>query len=218
VDPVIAWLPALIGLAAGAAAGWGIRLLLARLRHGVLVRPGLLEASAALITAVGVGLTWPGALVALVVWAGLLGVALGAVDLVHHRLPDALTLPAIPITVVLIGSTELTAPATGSVITALIVAVVLGGAFWALSALAPRAMGLGDVKLVPSLALMTGYVSVAAGVLAVVIAFVLGAVVALLGMLTRRLGLGSAIPFGPFLLAGCWLVLALPGLVGFVVG
>ncbi len=54
--------------------------------------------------------------------------------------------------------------------------------------------------------------------LAVVIAFVLGAVVALLGMLTRRLGLGSAIPFGPFLLAGCWLVLAVPGLVTAIVG
>ena len=71
-------------------------------------------------------------------------------------------------------------------------------------------MGLGDVKLVPSLALMTGYVSVAAGVLAVVIAFVLGALVAALGMLSRRLSLTSAIPFGPFLLAGCWLVLASP--------
>ena len=65
---------------------------------------------------------------------------------------------------------------------------------------------------------MTGYVSVAAGVLAVVIAFVLGAVVALLGMLFRRLSLRSAIPFGPFLLAGCWLVLVFPGLVTAVVG
>ena len=79
-------------------------------------------------------------------------------------------------------------------------------------------MGLGDVKLVPSLALMTGYVSVASGVLAVVIAFVLGALVAVLGMVSRRLSLTSAIPFGPFLLAGCWLILVFPGLVTTVVG
>ena len=218
MNPGIAWLPALIGAVGGAAAGWGIRLLLARLRRGVVVRAGIIEVACALITAVGVGLSWPGPLVALVVWAGVLGVALGAVDLVHHRLPDALTLPAIPITLVLIGVTEFAAPATGNVLTGLIVAGVLGGAFWALSAISPRAMGRGDVKLVPSLALMTGYVSVAAGVLAVVIAFVLGALVALLGLLVRRLSLNSAIPFGPYLLAGCWLVLVFPELVTVLTG
>ena len=218
MDPGSAWLPALVGAVGGAAAGWGIRLLLARLRRGVVVRPRLLEAAAALVTGAGVALSWPGPLIAMVVWAGLLGVGLGAVDLVHHRLPDALTLPSIPISLLLIGITEFAAPATGSVIIAVIVAGVLGGAFWALSAISPRAMGLGDVKLVPSLALMTGYVSVAAGVLAVLIAFVLGAVVALLGLLIRRLSLSSAIPFGPYLLAGCWLVLVFPELVTVVTG
>ena len=152
------------------------------------------------------------------VWAGLLAVALGAVDLVHHRLPDALTLPAIPITAAVIAGVELAAPGTGSPVTAVLVAIVGTGLFWALSALAPRAMGLGDVKLLPSLALMTGYLSVAAALLALVIAFVLGALVALGGLAVRRLSMTSAIPFGPFLLAGCWLVLAVPGLVTAVVG
>ena len=79
-------------------------------------------------------------------------------------------------------------------------------------------MGLGDVKLLPSLALMTGYLSVAAALLALIVAFVLGALVALGGLAVRRLSMTSAIPFGPFLLAGCWLVLAVPGLVTAVVG
>ena len=114
MDPAIAWLPTLIGLAAGAAAGRGIRLLLGRLRRGVVLRAGVPEISAAVVTGAGVGLGWPAAVVALVAWAGLLGVALGAVDLVHHRLPDALTLPAIPITLLLIGVTDVLAPATGS--------------------------------------------------------------------------------------------------------
>ena len=73
MNPGIAWLPALVGLAAGAVAGWGSRLLLARLRRGVVVRAGILEVACALITAVGVGLSWPGPVVALVVWAGVLG-------------------------------------------------------------------------------------------------------------------------------------------------
>lgn len=218
VNQGILWLPALIGVTGGAVAGCGIRLLLARLRRGVVVRVGILEAAAALLTGIGVGLSWPGPLVALVVWSGLLAVALGAVDLIHHRLPDAVTLPAIPITAILVGLTELIAPAAGSVLIALAVAVVIGGLFWAVAALVPRAMGLGDVKLVPSLALMTGYVSIASGLLAVVIAFVLSALVALAGLVLRRLTLTSAIPFGPFLLAGCWLVLVFPGLVTAVVG
>ena len=37
-------------------------------------------------------------------------------------------------------------------------------------------------------------------------------------MVLRRLSLTSAIPFGPFLLAGCWLVLAFPDLVTAVIG
>jgi prepilin signal peptidase PulO-like enzyme (type II secretory pathway) len=47
-----------------------------------------------------------------------------------------------------------------------------------------------------------------------ILAFGLGALIALAGLATRRLALGSAIPFGPCLLAGCWLVLALPAQFG----
>src|SRR6478609_4275040 len=211
-------LPGLVGALAGALAGWGIRLLLARLRRGARFRAGVLELSAAALTGIGVALSWPGPLVPLVIWAGLLGVALGAVDLACHRLPDALTLPAIPITAAVIAGVELVRPGTGSPVTGIVVAVLGTGLFWGLSALAPRAMGLGDVKLLPSLALLTGYLSVATALLAVVIAFVLGALVALVGLALRRLSMTSAIPFGPCLLAGCWLVLAIPGLVTAVVG
>lgn len=214
----IAWLAVLTGLVAGGLAGWGIRLLLGSLRRGVVLAPGILELSAAIVTGAGVGLSWPGPTVPLVVWAGLLGVALGAVDIARHRLPDALTLPAFPVTVLIVSATEFAAPATGSVLVGLVVCVTLTGLFGVVAIVAPRAMGLGDVKLVPSLALLTGYVSVAASVLAVVIAFVLAAAVAAVGLLLRRLTLTSAIPFGPFLLAGGWLVLAVPSLVTVVVG
>lgn len=214
----VAVLPGVLGAVAGAGAGWGIRLLLARLRRGAVLGPLWPEVSAAFLVGLGVAVSWPGPLTILVVWAGLLAVALGAVDLAHHRLPDALTLPAIPISGALVGVTALVFRGSGSLLTALAVAVVGTGAFWLLARLAPRAMGLGDVKLVPSLALLTGYPSVASWVLSVLLAFVLGAVVSLLGLLTRRLQLASAIPFGPFLLAGAWLVLAFPAVVTLVTG
>ncbi len=204
---------ALVGLLAGAAAGAASRVLLGRLRRGVVLRPGVLELSSALVTAAGIALVWPGATVPLVIWAGLLAVTLSAVDVVRHRLPDALTVPAIPITAVLLVLTSVAAPGTGNLVTAAIVAVVVTGIFGAVATLLPTAMGMGDVKLVPSLALLTGYLSVASAVLAITFAFVLGALVALAGLAARRLTMTSAIPFGPCLLAGTWIVLVLPGVV-----
>lgn len=205
-----------LGALVGALAGGAGRLLLARLRRGVVVRPPVLEVASGLITALGVSLTWPSALAVLVVWAGWLAVVLGAVDIAAHRLPDALTLPAVPVTAVLVGVTGLLAPPPAGrpavLLTAVGSALVVTGVFAAVAALAPRAMGWGDVKLVPSLAMMAGSVSVAAVLWWLMIAFVLGAVVALAGLATRRLSLRSAIPFGPCLLAGCWIVLAGPGL------
>jgi leader peptidase (prepilin peptidase)/N-methyltransferase len=218
VQTGFAWLPALVGAAVGLPVGWLLRLLLAAVPRGAVLRCGPIEIATAVVTGAGMGLSWPSADVALLTWAGFLGVGLGAVDLVHHRLPDSLTLPAIPISAAVVVGTEFLAPGTGNLLVAICCAMAATGLFWALAALAPRAMGLGDVKLIPSLALLTGYLSVATTVIAVLLAFVLGAVVALVGMLLRRLTLTSAIAFGPFLLAGCWLVLAIPGLTSAIIG
>ena len=215
-----AWLPALVGAVAGdlgRAGGSGC--CWPGCRAVSLLRIGPLEIGAAVVTGVGAGLSWPSPTMAMVIWAGLLGVGLGAVDIVHHRLPDSLTLPAIPISAAVVIGTGIGSRRAPAVCWSPAVAPLPRPAvFWALAALAPRAMGLGDVKLIPSLALLTGYLSVATTVLAVLLAFVLGAVVALAGMLLRRLTLTSAIAFGPFLLAGCWLVLAIPGLESAIIG
>lgn len=203
-------LAAALGAVLGAPAGWAGRVLLGRLRRGVVLRPPVLEVAAALITAVGAGLSWPAPTIVLVGWAGLLLVVLGAVDIAVHRLPDALTLPAIPITAGLVVGTGLAAPSAGDPWTALVVAVVVTALFAGVAALAPRAMGRGDVKLVPTPALVTGFLSVPAAVWWLVLAFGIGALVAVTGLVTRRLHPGSAIPFGPCLLAGGWVVVAWP--------
>lgn len=199
------------GAAIGAVTGWAGRRLLARLRRGVGLRPPILELSAAGVTAVGAGVTWPAPTIVLVGWAGVLLVVLGAVDIAVHRLPDALTLPAIPITAALVLGTWLAAPSAGDPRTALVAAAVVTALFAGMAALAPRAMGRGDVKLVPTPALLTGFVSGPAALWWLVLAFGIGAVIAVAGLVTRRLRPGSAIPFGPCLLAGGWLVVAWPG-------
>lgn len=199
-----------VGALVGVAAGWAGRRLLARLRRGVVLQPPILELTGAGVTGVGVGVTWPGPTVVLVGWAGLLLVVLGAVDIAVHRLPDALTWPAIPITAALVVGTWLVAPSAGDLRTALVAAVVVTALFAALARFAPRAMGRGDVKLVPTPALLAGFLSGPAVLWWLVLAFGIGASVAVAGLATRRLSPGSAIAFGPCLLAGCWVVMLWP--------
>ncbi len=201
-----------VGLVVGGVAGIGVRILLARIRRGVPCRPGPIEGACAALTGAGAALTVRCPLIVLTVWVGLLLVGLGTVDFLAHRLPDVLTLPAVPITALLVTITELVAPGTGNLLRSVLAGAVLAAGFALLALLAPRAMGRGDVKLVPTIGLAAGYLSWSAVIVAVMAAFVLAALVSLVGIATRRLRASSTIAFGPFLLLGCWLVLVLPGL------
>ena len=204
------WVLVGVGALTGAGVGHGIRCLLGRLRRGAVLGPGGVEIACALLTAASLAAGWGTPRLPILLWAGWLGVALAAVDLRHHRLPDALTLPAWGISAALVLGTAVWAPGSGSILRAFIAAAVVGGLFWLTWRVAPRAMGRGDVKLVPALVLLTGYLSWTAAVLGVVLAFVSGAVVSLAGLLTGRMTMRSALAFGPHLLAGCWLALAIP--------
>lgn len=194
----------------GAAAGRLSRLLLARLRRGTRLPPWPLEAATAVSVGAGCLLTidQPGRLL-LVCWLSWWGAALAAVDLRHHRLPDALTVPGIGVSAGLVLLATLIDADSGNVLRGLICAVVTTGLFAMLALAAPAAMGWGDVKLVASLALLTGYVGVPTLVLALACGFVLAAVVALAGIALRHWTMRSAIAFGPFLIAGSWLALVL---------
>lgn len=200
----------------GALVGWPTRLLLARLRRGTVLAAGPIEVALAVVSAAGVALTADRPTLLLVLWTGWLTVALGVVDLRHHRLPDALTLPAIVGSFALVLVTSVLWPGSGSVSRAVVVALIGGLVFQALARLSGGGLGRGDAKLMPSLALLTGYLSVGAALTAVVLAFVGGALVALGGMALGRLDRRSAVPFGPALLGGCWVVLAWPGLAAAV--
>jgi len=68
-------------------------------------------------------------------------------------------------------------------------------------------MGLGDVKLAALMGWSAGWFGIAANVTGFVIAFLLGGCYALVVLLSRRGTRKSAIPFGPFLLAGLWVAL-----------
>ncbi|MET3806451.1 leader peptidase (prepilin peptidase)/N-methyltransferase [Nakamurella sp. UYEF19] len=195
----------------GAAAGGAVRLLLARLRRGVVLRPGPSEAGLALLNGLGTWLCWGRPTVGLTLLAGLLLVTLSGVDLVHHRLPDAITLGALPTAAVAVVLTAVLVPGSGSLPSAAISAAALWAVFAGMSRISRSWMGRGDVKLIPTLGLLMGYLSPVAVLLGLLIAFVSGSLIALVGLAIRRLHWNSAIPLGPSLLLGCWVVLLFPG-------
>ena len=138
------------------------------------------------------------------------GVALTVVDLGHHRLPNAIVLTLYPVTVgglLLAGALGGRWPLVAAGIGAALWLVVIGIP-WLVSG--GRGMGFGDVKLAPVLGVTLGWWALSASVVGLFLAFGLGAVVGIILMLAGRAGRKTALPFGPFLLAGA--------LVGLLVG
>jgi len=116
-----------------------------------------------------------------------------------------MTLPGIVIGAI---GVAIRAVATHTVSWVPIVAAVALAVVFFLLALA-GGMGLGDVKLVAVIGLASPTLAIA--VLAPLAAFVLGGIVSVV-VLARR-GRGARIPFGPFLLAGYVVALALSAVV-----
>lgn len=130
------------------------------------------------------------------------GIALFAIDLEHHRLPDAIVLPLYPVTVAglaLDGMVTGEWPLIPALLGTAVWVLVIGGLWLATGG---RGMGFGDVKLAPVLGATLGWVDVGAAAVALFAAFALGAVVGIALLAARRAGRKSALPFGPFLLLG----------------
>jgi leader peptidase (prepilin peptidase)/N-methyltransferase len=142
----------------------------------------------------------------LVVWL-VVGGVLTVIDLREHRLPNAITLPMLIVTPLGLFVADLLdavqAPAlagwSGAGLGAVLWLAVLG-LLWVVSR--GRGMGLGDVKLGPSLGATLGWLSVETALIGLVASFIIGGLVSLVLLVSRRADRRTAIPFGPFLFAG----------------
>lgn len=138
----------------------------------------------------------------------LVGARLAVIDARTHRLPDRLVLPSYPAAALLLGAAAGVAGEWERL------AVMLGGAaallagFAALHLVNRRGLGRGDVKLAGVLGLYLGFVGWPAVWWGPFLAVVLGGLWSLALVLARRGSLTSHIAFGPFLLAGTALALA----------
>lgn len=145
-------------------------------------------------------------------WFAAASIALVAIDLEVRRLPDAIVYPTIAVLAVLLAAAgALTGDLAG------ILRALVGGAasvtFYLVVRFASRGgMGRGDVKLAAAVGLVTAWIGWGGLVVGVLAAFVLGGVFGIALLAARRAGRRSAIPFGPWMLAGAWIgVLAGPG-------
>lgn len=139
---------------------------------------------------------------------------LTAIDLDVHRLPNAWTLPMLVVVPVgLLAATWMEGTGLSDWIRAVLAGVGVGGFFLLLALLGGGSgMGLGDVKLAPSLGMALGYLSLGHVVVGLLVSFLTGgfaAVVLLLRGRSRR----SHFAFGPFLMTGTVTALVTPLLV-----
>jgi leader peptidase (prepilin peptidase)/N-methyltransferase len=132
----------------------------------------------------------------------LLGVALAAIDVRVHRLPDRLTLLAYPVLAVLLTAAVLVSGEWGRLAEALIAGVVTGLAYLALVLLRPDQLGLGDAKLAGPVGVALGWFGWTPVLLGTALAFVSCAAVGLWLLISRRGGLRTAVPLGPFMVIG----------------
>jgi leader peptidase (prepilin peptidase)/N-methyltransferase len=131
-------------------------------------------------------------------------VALAMIDFDVLRLPDPIVLPSY-----LVGG-ALLIPATvrhgwAAAGRALLAMAALWAFYYAVSLLRRGAMGAGDVKLAGLLGLYLGWLGWGPVWVGTFAGFLLGGCVAVALVALRRAGRGTAMPFGPYMIAGALL-------------
>jgi leader peptidase (prepilin peptidase) / N-methyltransferase len=130
------------------------------------------------------------------------GIALAVIDWDTRRLPNALTLPSYAVGIALLAGAAAIDGSWSMLLRAALGMVALFGLYFALAFVYPAGMGFGDVKLAGLLGLYLGWLGWGTWCVGAFAGFLLGAIGGGVVIATRRGGRKTAIPFGPFMLAG----------------
>jgi leader peptidase (prepilin peptidase) / N-methyltransferase len=178
-------------------------------RGPVAVRSPVLEVGTAALlasTVVAVGLSW--ALPAFLLLA-VAAVLLAVIDLRHRLLPDRVVLPTLAVGAALLAGAALAEAAWPAFLRAVLGAATLFAVFLVLALISPSGLGMGDVKLAAVLGLFLGWLGWAAVLIGAVAGFVVQAALALVLLALGRVRGDSELPFGPAMLLGAALTIAL---------
>jgi len=192
--PVVGWL-VLRGRCAACGAPIGVRY--------PLVEAG----TAALFVALAARLDSLGRLSALpaYLYFGAIGIALALIDLDCRRLPSPIVLPSYPVLAVLLTASAAWSGDWWSLLRAVLGAAALFAFFLAIVLIHPPGMGFGDVRLPGLIGGVLAYLSWSTVVIGAFLGFLLGALVGVAVISFGRGGRKTAIPFGPFMIAGALL-------------
>jgi leader peptidase (prepilin peptidase)/N-methyltransferase len=143
-------------------------------------------------------------LVAALYFAGI-SVALTAIDLDIHKLPNSIVLPSY----IVIGLLLVVASAIYGDFSQLWRAAIGGAALFAayfvMALVYPGGMGFGDVKLAGVIGMLLGFLGWGTLIVGAFSAFLLGGIFGVALLIGRKADRKSGIPFGPWMLAGAWL-------------
>jgi len=131
-------------------------------------------------------------------------VALSAIDIDVHKLPNRIVLPSYLVGAVLLGAAALLSGDPIALARAAAGAGMLVAFYLVLAIAKPGGMGMGDVKLAGVLGLYLGYLGWEQLVVGAMGAFLLGGIFGIAVLIVRRSKGGRAIPFGPWMFAGAW--------------
>jgi leader peptidase (prepilin peptidase) / N-methyltransferase len=131
-----------------------------------------------------------------------IGIALSMIDIDCQRLPDRIVLPSYPAVAVLLTVAAVTTDDGNALVRAAVGGTVLFVFYFALALASPAGMGFGDVKLSGLVGAVLAYLSWSALIVGAFAGFVFGAVAGIGVIALRRGNRKTALPFGPFMLAG----------------
>jgi leader peptidase (prepilin peptidase)/N-methyltransferase len=146
-------------------------------------------------------------------------VAVSAIDLEHHIIPNRIVYPTIFVSVPLLAAAGALTGDWHRFGQALLGATLAWLALFAIHLVSPAGMGFGDVRLAFVLGLFLGWLGLSKVLTGLFLGFFLGAVIGMVLIAFRVRTRKDHIPFGPFLAAGAVVaVLSGTAVTGWLVG
>jgi leader peptidase (prepilin peptidase)/N-methyltransferase len=135
------------------------------------------------------------------------GVALTAIDLDVLRLPNSIVYPSYLVLGALLTAAALIQGGPAPLLRAAIGAAALFTFYLAVAVAYPAGMGFGDVKLAGVVGGALGFLSYSALIVGAFGAFLIGACIATVMLMSHSATRKTAIPFGPFMVSGALVAL-----------
>ena len=134
------------------------------------------------------------------------GARLSIVDFKSHRLPNQLVGWFIATQILIVAVISWMASDFARLLTALGVAAATMISYVLLYLLSRGSLGMGDVKFAFPLGLCVGWYSANQWLVAIFVSFLIAGVVAVIGLVTKRITRKSRLAFGPYMFLGTFLV------------